>query len=341
VRADRRDDPFLKRPWFSPVEIPEPQTRIDVAETLYFGGSCFAENLFREWRAHFLPGNLSPFGSTYNPVSLAATIERLCGEREITDDEIFEHRGLWRHSLFNTLASRPGREEFLSHVNTELKTHREYLRSASRLVLTLGTAFVYREMSPRAAAGKTGEIVNDCHQRPSSEFSRSPLDSGKIVRALRSLRESLSALNPACSLMITLSPVRHLRDGAAENSLSKSLLRCGIQEYLKEDTSAWYFPSYEIMLDELRDYRWYASDLCHPSGEAASYIIERFFRSAGSPAFQSYLEEARKIKALKDHQIRFPDSPEAADFIAMRDARLGDFRARFPFARLPSAEGDA
>ncbi len=334
--SSRRPDPVLGSPWFSPVEIPTLTPGLKPSEVLYFAGSCFAENLYRVWRDHFLPGWLSPFGSTYNPVSLAATLGSLCRGEEVGPDEIFEYRGLWRHSRFNTLASRPEKDEFLNHINFEIREHRKSLKTAARLVITLGTAFVYRDLNPRAPGCSENDVVNNCHQRPAAEFCRSSLSPEEIAGALKDLKKSLEALNPACTLIITLSPVRHMRDGAAENSLSKALLRCGIQDYLKDDESALYFPSYEILLDELRDYRWYDPDLCHPSAEAASYIAERFFKSAGSRDFHAYLKEARKIKALNDHRLRFPGSREALDFINRREARIKEFLRRYPFALSPS-----
>lgn len=317
---------------FSRIEIEDFSEKISYQDFLYFGGSCFAENLYSFWQGHFLPSALSPFGSTYNPVSLKESFDLLCNSRTIQETEIFRQNDLWCHSLFNSTLSRPDKDEFLTVINQELNRHRELLRESSFLILTLGTAFVYEETAK-------GEIVNNCHRRPAADFRRYPLKPEQVADSLRDLTKSIRQLNPHIKIVLSLSPVRHLRDNAAENSLSKAVLRCGIDEYLNspalEKKDSFYFPSYEILLDELRDYRWYGDDLSHPSREAVRYIMERFCEAAADEELLHYFEEAESLVHLLNHKIRFPESSAAAAFNETKEKQLAAFHKRYPMALLP------
>lgn len=317
---------------FSKIKIDQFKQKIAPEDLLYFGGSCFAENLYTYWQDHFLPSALSPFGSTYNPLSLKESLNLLCNEKEVKEDELFYHNNLWSHSLFNTSLSRPDKEDLLSLINRKLCRHRKLIKEASVLVLTLGTAFVYEDISK-------GKIVNNCHRRPSSDFKRYMLSPEDVAAALGELSRSIRAINPSVKIILSLSPVRHLRDNAAENSLSKAVLRCGIDEYLKagkeEKAPSFYFPSYEILLDELRDYRWYAEDLSHPSQEALSYIMERFCETAGDKSLLTYMDEAESLKNLLEHKLRFPESPDGLSFMEKKKQKLREFQKKYPISILP------
>ena len=272
------------------VDIPAFSHQIRPEEKLSFAGSCFASHLHSYWHSRFLPGLLSPFGNIYNPESLKEAFALLLSEREIREEDLFFHLSLWRHSLFDTFNTSEDKEELLSSLNTRLKEHRRELKKCSHLVITLGTAWVYREKS----GGKT---VNNCHKRPASDFSRSCLSVEEITSALETLCGAMASYVPGCRFILSLSPVRHLRDGAQENSYSKALLRCALEELCRQREDAVYFPSYEIMMDELRDYRWYADDLAHPNDQAVRYIMERFCDAAGSDELKTYLKRAEKLAA--------------------------------------------
>lgn len=272
----------------------------------FFMGSCFSEYLYSYMKERFFNCSFSPFGNIYNPLSLASSLEMLSSEKKISDEEIFENRGLWRHFSFDTALSHPDRNEYLSAINRSLENGRKLIRNASRLYLTLGTAFVYRRQD-------TGEIVNNCHQLPFGDFSRD-------CASIEEMRESLSAAitqlhkaNPDLKIIMTLSPVRHLRDSPEENSLSKARLRCLIEE-MRRDFDFWYFPSYEIMLDQLRDYRWYGADMTHPSQTATDYIMSRFFESAADEDCLEFLADMEKLRNRLNHRILHPGSSEAIKF---------------------------
>ena len=321
---------------FTRIAIKEFPDKMTPGDMLYFGGSCFAENLYTYWQDHFLPSVLSPFGSTYNPLSLRDSFTLLCEEGDIKEDELFFQRDLWSHSLFNTTVSRADKNELLNVLNLELRRHRELLMESGFLILTLGTAFVYEEIS-------SGKVVNNCHKRAGSDFRRYAMKPENVAEALKELSNRVRSINPSLKIILSLSPIRHLRDNAAENSLSKAVLRCGIDDYLQscedDEPGSFYFPSYEILLDELRDYRWYADDLCHPSRAATSYIMERFCETAADKALLSYMDEAESLKNLLEHKLRFPDSPEAVGFTEKKEQKLRDFQNKYPMALPPVSSG--
>ena len=200
-----------------PAPLPLP---IRPEEPLFFAGSCFAENLYRFWRGHFLPAGLSPFGNTYNPLSLLETFRRLFSDKPIREEELFFHQGLWRHSLFDTFCTGPEKGPLREELNSLIRSGREQLKNSRILVLTAGTAFVYRE-----TAG--GGVVNNCHKRPGGDFVRECLRFGEIRDALGELCALACREIPGIRIILTLSPVRHLRDSPEENSLSKALLQIG------------------------------------------------------------------------------------------------------------------
>jgi lysophospholipase L1-like esterase len=306
------------------VEIKKAAFPIGSGDLLYFGGSCFAENLHSYWQDHFLPCGLAPFGSTYNPASLRDSFRLICSESAVKEEELFLHNELWRHPLFNTLIVDKDATVLTRRINAELKAHRVLLKKTDHLVLTLGTAFVFEEKA-------TQKIVNNCHKRPASEFQRYSLTSEEITKALKDLMKAVRGINPQVRLILTLSPVRHLRDKAWENSLSKALLRCGLDEYLKHDIESQYFPSFEIMMDELRDYRWYADDLVHPSETALGYIMEQFREFYGDKDLNIYLQEAETLAAMHRHRILHPDTAEGRKFNQNKESKTQEFIKRYPF----------
>ncbi|MDC7233132.1 MAG: GSCFA domain-containing protein [Spirochaetales bacterium] len=322
--TSRAQEEFYSR-GFSRVVIKETVHRIVPEDLLYFGGSCFAENLYSYWQDHYLPSVLSPFGSTYNPLSLRDCFSLLTEEYVIQNNELIQSGALWQHSLFNSTRGRENKEDLLAILNGELVRHRELLKESSCLVLTLGTAYVYEDIAAE-------KIVNNCHKRPAADFKRTILSPDAVSRALTDLAEKVRNVNSGIKMIISLSPVRHLRDDAAENSLSKAVLRCGIEEFLQKDDNSSYFPSYEILLDELRDYRWYADDLAHPSQQAVRYIMERFCESTGHERLINYLEDAASLKNMMTHRLRFPHSPEGRRFMEKRQNRMAAFQRKYPMA---------
>lgn len=309
---------------YTPVRFRPPEWRLEPEERLYFCGSCFADNLQELYRESLLNAAGHPFGAVYNPLSLLETFRFLRSERAIEPQDLFTHQGLARHFLFHSSLAEPDGREAAAKMNRRLQEARRELDRADTVIITLGTAWYFRDR-------EAGRIVNNCHRLPKERFDRL-LSSGDELRGtLQALCRELRLDRPR-RLILTLSPVRHLRDAAEENSRSKALLLTAIHDTIEAMATPeiWYFPAYEIMQDELRDYRWYGSDRVHPSPEAVSYILERFFQAAAGPRLREYRHRVEKYRRMAAHRSSGRGTPEEKAFIAKREAARQGLAADYP-----------
>lgn len=317
-------DSFLEKST-SYVKVLPPENPIPLKGFHFFMGSCFAENLFTYFYERYLNCTFSPFGNIYNPLSLAGSIHLLCSEEPISDNSLFQHRELWCHFDFDSELSAPSRSVYLNRLNRSLEKGRAEIRRTTHLYLTLGTSFVYR-------LKESGKPVNNCHKLPDTLFSRECASISEMRDELIGAFSALDMINPALKIIITLSPVRHLRDNPVENSLSKARLRCLIDELMKE-REIWYFPAYEILLDQLRDYRWYGPDLAHPSPQAVEYIMERFVEAAADKDLQICLKKMSRLRNRENHRILHPDTAEAEKFIRSTSELFRISAAEYPYLK--------
>ena len=220
-------------------------------------GSCFSDEIGAQMQERYLHVTCNPFGTLYNPLSIAQALT-------MTDTpELIEHEGLWHSMAHHGAFSRATKEEAEQAVRESIETMQKALKEASVVIVTFGTAWVYE---------KEGAIVGNCHKLPESCFNRRRLSVEEIVAAWK----PILAQYPDKKWLFTVSPIRHIRDGLHENQLSKATLQLALEAISDQCSVVSYFPSYEMMLDELRDYRFYADDLVHPSSLAVNYIWERF-----------------------------------------------------------------
>lgn len=312
----------------TPVSVTPPERKISPGEGTVFMGSCFAEYLHRYYRRLLLPGYWSPFGNIYNPLSLAQCLELLIEDPDrivssIIEKNLFEHNGVWRHFAFHTKDCVSQREDYLKIVANHLSQGHVQLKEAGTLVLTLGTAYVYR-------LRETGEVVNNCHTLPQKLFSRELVSISQGAEKLEKALGALVKLNPGIKIVYTLSPVRHLRDKPEENSLSKARLRCMIEE-VQGRVPGWYFPAYEIVLDELRDYRWYAGDLCHPGPEAVEYVISRFVEAGFDDPGREFVDKIQPVLKGLAHKPLRPEGEEYRKFVAALERKYRELEKQFVF----------
>lgn len=305
----------------SPVKIPKPLRLLNKEGSNLFMGSCFTENLYHYYQNSYIDCLFSPFGNIYNPLSLSNALQLLCHSNRIDEKDVFIHRGLWRHFDFDSRLCSNEKDSFLSTINNSLAQAREYLKSSTYLFLTMGTSYVYKNM-------KTGNVVNNCHKLPGKDFKRVNTSVSLMRESMSSALNNIIKINPQIQIILTLSPVRHLRDKATENSLSKARLRCLIDE-LSEDFDFWYFPAYEILLDQLRDYRWYDKDLVHPSEIAVDYIMERFIESSATDDFKNYLKDIKIMNNLLNHRV-LHESEESSKFRQTRLRRFKELIEQYP-----------
>ncbi|MBI9096985.1 MAG: GSCFA domain-containing protein [Spirochaetaceae bacterium] len=305
------------------VNIHGPDRLIKKEARNLFLGSCFAENLYNFYKKNYIDCLFSPFGNIYNPLTLASSLSRLCIGTPLVREELFCHREMWRHFDFDSRMISTDRDEFLRIINNNLAEAHDYLKKCHYLFLTLGTSFVYRNR-------ETEQVVNNCHKLRADNFTRENASINEMKKSMGYALESVKNFNPEIQIIITLSPVRHLRDNAVENSLSKARLRCLIDELCAQSSNMWYFPAYEIQLDQLRDYRWYDRDLSHPSPIAIDYIMNRFIHGAADDNFISYLEDMEKLNGILSHRILHHETKESVRFQKSRKLKFNQMIEKYP-----------
>ena len=260
-------------------------------------GSCFSDNIGRQLADFGFDVCVNPFGTLYNPVSILQSVELLAGSGLFGADDCVQIGAgdeRWCSFSHHTSFARGSVDEFLSNANTALQAARSFFADCNKIIITLGTAWCFRNVV-------TGRVVSNCLKRPSSEFVRERLSSAEVESCLSQIASLCSSSVCSKELIFTVSPIRHFKDGAHGNQVSKASLLLGVEDFMAGYSGvADYFPAYEIMMDELRDYRFYAEDMCHPSAQAVDYIRERFLSWALPASEQGRLEE--NIRAFKRSQ---------------------------------------
>ena len=233
-------------------------------------GSCFSDNIGARLAGAMVNVMINPFGTIYNPMSVASSVSRIVENRPIAGMELFQANGVWNSYAFHSRYSMSDKSQALDRMNRSIAQANEHLRQCNALCITLGTAVTYRLKT-------TGEVVSNCHKQSQYEFDKEMAGVDEITRTLLQMLEMLQRFNPTLKVIFTVSPIRHIADGLDVNSLSKATLRVAVGNVVaKMPQLASYFPAYEIMNDDLRDYRFYASDMIHPSEVAVEYIWQAF-----------------------------------------------------------------
>ncbi len=251
------------------VKIPEFNFRISHHSKTLFTGSCFAENIGNKFLKLKFPTQVNPLGINYNPISLGNSLHRAIDRKSVSVDELFSSNGLWNSFDFHSKFSDTDKEFCLSKINQSIKETSGFLKNTDVMFVSFGTAYAY-------TLKDTNTIVSNCHKQSDNKFSRNLLEAQEIISYWTNLIEKLRVFNPNIKIIFTISPIRHKREGFIANQLSKSTLFIAVNELMKQFEDIYYFPSYEILMDELRDYRFYKEDMIHPSDVAIDYIMERF-----------------------------------------------------------------
>ncbi len=310
---------------YTRISIPKAPFAFSYTEQTVLLGSCFAENIGKKLEENKFKTDLNPFGTLYNPSSIAEAIRMLLHPERFTGDDLFRHEGVYHSFSHHSRFSSPSETECLENINGRLFSSAEIIRKARRMIITLGTAWVYRLRS-------TGKIVSNCHKLPEKMFDRQMLSVDEITAEWKSLLLSLWEQNPELKIQFTVSPIRHWKDGAHGNQLSKATLLLAVEQLQKdfpEQTA--YFPAYEIIMDELRDYRFYADDMLHPSLQAVEYIWERFTETMLSRETQAILKEWKDIQKAINHKPFQPESEAYKHFISQTLLKMERLNEKFPY----------
>lgn len=306
------------------VNIEVSSSKINYQDTIMTLGSCFSENIGRKLQNAYFDVDINPFGVLFNPVSVAKSIQLMLDNKLFTEDDIFQNGSLFNSFAHSTLFSGSSAEETLAKMNQRMEVAVGNLQKAQFLILTLGTAWVYEY---------EGEVVSNCHKLPSFNFQRRRLTVSEIVSNYDQLIQKLRIRFPELQIVFTVSPIRHWKDGAHENNLSKSILHLAVEELQHLFPFVSYFPAYEIQLDELRDYRFFTADMFHPSEVAVDYIWKRFAELYFSAESQQLLVKLEKLALQINHRSIHPESDEHRNFTKQLERQKLDLVKEFPFLK--------
>ena len=307
------------------IHIPEFQFKLDYSKGTMFMGSCFSENIGQKLVELKYPVDLNPFGVLYNPESIANSLKFLIDKQNFQEYDLFQDQGLWSSFYHHSSFSDVDFESVLQKINSRIEVSHQFLKDADFLILTFGTAWVYQ-------LENSNQVVSNCHKVPAEHFNRIRLGVHEIVVAYISLLEELWAFNPKLKVIFTVSPIRHWKDGAVENQVSKATLILAIDKLRKEfdEKVCSYFPAYELMMDELRDYRYYATDMLHLSEAAINYIFERFQTALFSPESILFSKSIAKIKKSIQHRPFNSNSAEYKKFLEANILEIRKLTSNYP-----------
>ncbi|WP_319500080.1 GSCFA domain-containing protein [uncultured Draconibacterium sp.] len=311
------------------VDVPSFQWQTGYKKKNLFMGSCFTENVGAKMEALKYPVDINPFGILYNPLSVANGLQLLLEERQLSPNDLIRHNGLWHSFSHHGRFSNTEQNKALDDINTRIISSATFLKQAGFLFLTFGTAWIYRYK-------KSGELVSNCHKIPAREFVRERLSVQQIVDVYRELLLKIWQVNPDLKVVFTISPIRHWKDGAVENQRSKSTLILAVDQLIQEHGAekCAYFPSYEIVMDELRDYRFYAEDMLHISEVAVKHIWSRFETALINPESIEIAREVQKISNAVKHRPINKKSLEYSKFLLSFLNKLELLEKRFPYLNL-------
>ena len=280
----------------TPIKLSRQNPPISYSSKVLLLGSCFAQNMGAKLEYYKFQQCTNPFGILFHPVAIEKLITRAVNQIWFTSKDVFLQNEQWHCFLAHSKLSNTSEEDLISALNSALEKLRFSLLEASHVVFTFGTAWVYKHL-------EKDTIVANCHKVPQKKFVKQLLSPDDVSDVLLGIETKLRTINPTCSIINTVSPVRHIKDGLIENSRSKAHLIAGVQEIVSPDKFNYYFPSYEIMMDELRDYRYYKEDLIHPNQTAIAIIWNAFTGSWICPETAAL---QKKIATIQSGMLHTP-----------------------------------
>lgn len=304
---------------------PEPLTsKISYHSKCMLIGSCFTEQIGN--RLQQLKFNIlqNPSGIIYDPFSMTDTVRRIARNKIYTDDDLFFHNELWHSRKHHSRFSGVDKQKVLSQINTSLNAAHEFILSADWLMVTLGTSYYY-------SLAHSGEKVANCHKVPSNNFLKNMASVQEITENLSVAFQKIRSINTDIKFLLTVSPVRHIKDGVIENNISKGRLINAVHELTRNISNCFYFPAYELVIDVLRDYRFYEKDLVHPNALAEDFVFEKFSETCMDTDTREIMEEIKKWVIAEHHR---PFNTETSSYKKFREdqhKKLEILKIKYPF----------
>ncbi len=300
--------------------------QIDYNSKLLLLGSCFSENIGDKLSYYKFQSIQNPFGILFHPKAIESLITHVINEKEYTEKDIFELNERWHCFEAHSSLSSSNKDNLVSSLNKATQSLYQYIQNTSHIIITLGTAWVYRFI-------ESDIIVANCHKVPQKQFLKEILSTDEVEESLANICSLIKSVNPKTTIIFTVSPVRHLKDGFIENQQSKSHLLTGIHRLMEPRKHIFYFPSYEIMMDELRDYRFYNDDMIHPNTTAINYIWSKFTETWFSEITLETLIKIEEIQRGIAHRPFNPNSDAHQKFLQKLEEKKTVLLKKFPFMK--------
>lgn len=302
------------------VVLPPSVTRIDLAARILTIGSCFSDAIGDQCIANKLTTKANPFGTIYNPHSIHKLIQYAVTNQSVPENTFLQRNDVFLNYDFHSEYSSMDLNNLKDQLKTVISATHSFLKTTQWLIITYGTAWVYEQK-------ETHEVVANCHKQAQALFTKSCMTQKKVLESFAEMYQHLKLLNPEVNIILTVSPVRHLKDTLELNSVSKSVLRVACHTLTQQYKAVYYFPAYEIMLDDLRDYRFYKPDMIHPSDVAEDYIWQKFGDQYFDDKLKSFLTHWKEIRAALTHKPFHPGSTAHQQFIKGTIKKLEELKA--------------
>lgn len=300
--------------------LPKP---ITYADKLLLTGSCFSENMYDRLVQHKFRVMSNPHGILFNPLSVARSIDSYIDGKLYTKDDMFYLNELWNSWDHHTRFSDVDAAAALEKINSSQQAAAAFIREADYVIITLGSAFQYY-------LKENGKPVANNHRAPAQWFEKRLLPIDEIISSLQDKLERLKTVNPGVTILFTISPVRHIRDGVVDNNRSKARLIESVHELCSLTGNSYYFPAYELVIDILRDYRYYDIDFVHPNYLATGYVWEQFVNACIGNDTQALMKQVQEITTARNHRTRFPQTEAHKKFMAGYASKTGELAKRLP-----------
>jgi hypothetical protein len=311
------------------IPISKSNYPIDYNSKIMSLGSCFAVNMAEKLDYFKFQNTCNPFGILFHPLAIEKLIDFAVSEKQFTEKDIFFHNERWHCFDVHSDLSSSNKEDLLTSINALINSTNQQLTESTHIIITYGTSWVYRNI-------ESDSIVANCHKVPQKQFKKELLSVEEIKKSIVNTLELIHAVNPDCTIIFTVSPVRHIKDGFIENQVSKAILISALHTVLQVPPSGAegaYFPSYEIMMDELRDYRFYAEDMLHPNQVAIDYIWKRFKETTISETAFAVMDEVENVQKSLSHKAFNPNSESHLKFQSKVREKITKLENQYSFMK--------
>lgn len=306
----------------TPVPLSKSKFLIEYSSKIISLGSCFAENIGEKLNYFKFRNITNPFGIIFNPISIEKLVERAVVKNFFTEKDLFYHNERWHCFEIHSDLSNASQPEFLEKLNQLLQEFILLIQTSNFFIITYGTSWIYRNLND-------GKVVANCHKMSQNQFTKELLSVENILKSIENTIFLIQSVNSDAKFIFTISPVRHIKDGFFENNVSKAHLFSAIFELFKNENVA-YFPSYEILMDELRDYRFYKKDMLHPSETAIAYIWDKFKNSFVNPTVFPAINDVEVIQKGLQHKAFNSDSESHQQFLSQLQNKINLLQQQFP-----------